>query len=106
MSDDVKKQHVSSNQIDSWTNHIGSSGTESHPLGNGSSPGFSTNDFSNTRKETLDKLNKNVGNTRITIGPNAPSNPIVNNELWINSNSKFIAIYTDKGWEFTGAYFK
>ena len=105
MTNDTKNQHISHNERKSWTEHIGSSGVQHHKLGNGNVAGFSTNDFTNARKATLERLDKQVQNVRITINASPPSSPIINNEIWIHPSEKTIRIYTSNGWEKTGAIF-
>jgi len=54
------KQHVSIEERNRWdkvvvdfANHLGAGGVSNHRLGDGSTPGFSTNDYTNTEKEKL-----------------------------------------------------
>lgn len=54
------KLHISSSERIAWnknivdlTNHIGAGGVANHRLGNGSVPGFSTNDYTNAEKTKL-----------------------------------------------------
>ena len=105
MSDDVKKQHISTNERLKWNNHIGNKGVEHHQLGDGITAGFSLNNYDNTEKGTLKELHDNIGSTRITFSTEAPPNPSVDKELWIDRGSKLIKIYTDTGWESIGAVF-
>lgn len=154
MSDDIKKQHLSTNERANWNknivdlvNHIGAGGIGNHPLGNGTVPGFSNNDYTTTEKNKLagvaagatnyvhppthpvsmitglaavattgsytsliDKptsISANGGNAdtvggiRLTIGGSAPSNPVINKELWINTNDNVQYIYKSTGWQGT-----
>lgn len=54
------KHHITIVERDKWDKvvadfaaHLGSGGTTNHRLGNGSIPGFSTNDYTNTEKNKL-----------------------------------------------------
>lgn len=54
------KQHVSieerakwSKNVDDFNNHLGAGGEDNHRLGDGSIPGFSTNDYTNEEKSKL-----------------------------------------------------
>jgi hypothetical protein len=54
------KQHVSIEERNKWdkvvadfANHLGAGGVSNHRLGNGTVPGFSTNDYTNTEKTKL-----------------------------------------------------
>ena len=61
MSDNSQiKQHISIDErmrwdkvVDDFTNHLGAGGVYNHPLGNGATAGFSTNDYSNAEKTKL-----------------------------------------------------
>ena len=102
MGDNVKKQHISSAERERWDSHIGSSGVESHKLGDGTIPGFSTNDFSNTDKTQLITIVKNLSDIRFTINDTPPENPVVNKEFWIDTNTNKAQIYKVTGWEPVG----
>lgn len=54
------KQHISILERNTWdkvvadfANHLGAGGVSNHMLGNGTVPGFSTNDYTNTEKTKL-----------------------------------------------------
>lgn len=54
------KQHISIEERNRWdkvvvdfANHLGSGGVSNHRLGDGSTPGFSTNDYTNAEKNKL-----------------------------------------------------
>ena len=54
------KQHITIAERNKWDKvvvdfaaHLGSGGTENHRLGNGTIPGFSMNDYTNTEKSKL-----------------------------------------------------
>ena len=68
MSDDIKKQHISSNERLKWNSHIGATGIKHHPLGNGTNPGFSTNDFTTMEKDKLNKYNNINRNAAYAVG--------------------------------------
>lgn len=104
---ETKNQHISSQERAKWNAHVGASGTGAHPLANGTTPGFSTNNFTTNEKNILATLNTNVGGVRLTINTIPPSNPVINKELWINlSTAPAIAyIYKNTGWEALGAFF-
>lgn len=60
MGDNIKKQHISSNERIKWDKcivdldtHTGAGGTVNHPLGNGSVAGFSINDYTTAEKSKL-----------------------------------------------------
>ena len=105
MADSTKKQHISTDERDKWNGHIGSTGIANHPLANGTTPGFSTCNFTPAEKQALATLIALVGGVRTTVDENPPANPVVNNELWANPATKKIQIYTATGWEPTGAAF-
>lgn len=65
------KQHISIAERQKWNkcctdlaSHIGSSGLANHAMGNGTVPGFSTNDYTNAEKQKL-----------AAIDPGALNNP-------------------------------
>jgi hypothetical protein len=69
MSDDIKKQHLSSNERDKWNKciadlatHTGAGGIVNHPLGNGSVPGFTLNDYTTAEKNKLAGIENNANN--------------------------------------------
>ena len=105
MSNDVKKQHISSNERLKWDSHIGARGVEHHQLGDGTIAGFSLNNYDNNEKNTLKTLNDNVGQIRFTIGTTPPPNPIIDKEFWVDRANKVNKIYTETGWESIGAVF-
>lgn len=47
-----------------------------------------------------------VNGVRVTISTNAPSNPKIDKELWINPSNALPYIYTNKGWVACGAVWK
>lgn len=106
MSDNIKKQHISSAERDKWNAHIGASGTGAHPIANGTNAGFSTNNYTTTEKNNLNTLVQNVGDLRITIGGNGPSSPRANKEIWFDTDhDEVIKVYTASGWKKFGAVF-
>lgn len=79
MSTDINlfKQHISIAERNKWdkavadlANHIGSGGVENHRLGDGTIPGFSTNDFTNEEKEKLASVEWGALNN-----PHPPTHP-------------------------------
>ena len=156
------KQHISKKEREKWNkvvtdfaSHLGSSGLSNHAMANGTTPGFSTNDYTNDEKNKLagiedgalnnphpethpwtmiDGLSNiahtgswndvqnvpqkikdvengcadaaTVGGIRITIGPNAPSNPQNNKEIWINTSTKVINTMENGSWIVVGAAFR
>lgn len=157
------KQHISSAERAKWnkviadfTAHLGSGGTENHILGNGTTAGFSLNNFTTEEKDKLAGVQEGAlnnphpsshpwtmidgltnlahtgswtdlnnvpqkikdvengcadaatvsGGIRITIGPNAPSNPQNNKEIWINTNTKLLQTIINGTWEVIGAVFR
>lgn len=103
---DVKKYHISSNEREAWSNHIGSTGETAHPVGDGVNPGFSTNDFTNDQKTVLSTLANNIGGVRIWINASPPPNPVVDKELWVNPTNNLTQIYKSTGWDALGAVFQ
>ena len=60
MADDIKKQHISSNERLDWEKciadlaiHTGAGGIVNHPLGQGVVPGFTINDYTTIEKNKL-----------------------------------------------------
>ena len=47
-----------------------------------------------------------VNGVRVTINTNAPSNPKIDKELWINPSNALPYIYTNKGWVACSAVWK
>lgn len=57
------KQHISIAERNKWNKvvvdfsaHLGSGGVDNHRLGDGATPGFSTNDFTNEYREKLENI--------------------------------------------------
>ena len=71
------KQHVSIEERTKWdkvvvdfANHLGSGGVANHRLGNGTVPGFSTNDYTNAEKSKLAGIEDGALNN-----PHPPTHP-------------------------------
>jgi hypothetical protein len=69
MSNSDIKQHISveerikwNKNVDDLVNHLGSGGVNNHALGDGSIPGFSTNDFTNEEKIKLANIEEGALN--------------------------------------------
>lgn len=77
MSNSDIKYHISIAERNKWNkvivdlnNHIGSGGINNHRLGNGSIPGFSTNDYTNEEKSKLARVQEGALNN-----PHPPTHP-------------------------------
>lgn len=146
------KQHISiedrlrwNKVVDDFNSHLGSGGVNNHRLGNGTVPGFSTNDYTNIEKSKLggieegalnnphpethpytmitglstvahsgefsDLLNipptcyiaergdvDTVTGIRFTIGGTAPLSPKNNKEVWFDTSTRLVKVYTDNTW--------
>lgn len=67
MANSDYKQHISIEERRKWdknvadfNNHLGSGGINNHPLGNGTVPGFSMNDYTNDEKDKLGTVERNA----------------------------------------------
>lgn len=146
------KEHISQEErlkwnklIEDFENHLGNSGIEHHAMGNGVTPGFSTNDYTNDEKSKLEGIevgalnnphpethpytmitglstiahtgrypdlldipdtfiagggdSDTVGGIRITVGPTEPENAKNEKDVWFDTSTKLVKVYTADEWK-------